>query len=253
MEFEPKINVIKTYLDSQLACLGKQVVDASVTNIMEAQPGVNIYSDEDGEPWLATIELNDVDELVQTIRSHKMHKTTSKGLPVEIRPFGFVPGINEGEETRGEERVEEKLKGLLYDMARRVEGYYREIFLKNYMYHADCVEKIPLQFRINGGIFTNGIINSSNELVHHFDEGSYIDKAQKLSACTCCLLLEDGTTAGELHIPGINIALKPRGNHLVIFKGGELIHGVSKVNKTTQDSYRYSVVYYTLKSMEHGS
>lgn len=245
-----EVKHIQTYYSAQMPCLGKTVEDAKVKNVVTINRGQNvIYVDVEGEPQAAFFSLDLDEEFINQVRSAKYSPTTSLGFPVWQKQFGYVPGAIDTEaDTRGELRVEEELKASLYKYAKEIEDkFYAPNFVKNYAFHKESVEVIPERLRMNGSVFTNGVINSGCALKHHFDKGAFEDPINKLSCCTCCLFLEKDTTGGELHIPALNIAYKPRGFSLGIFKGAEQIHGVSRID-IPKSGYRYSIVYYTLES-----
>ena len=50
-------------------------------------------------------------------------------------------------------------------------------------------------------------------------------------------------------IPEIDISLEVADNSLTIFDGQDLLHGVSPIEYIHEESYRYSVVYYSLERM----
>ena len=54
---------------------------------------------------------------------------------------------------------------------------------------------------------------------------------------------------GHLVIPELDISLEVADNSLTIFDGQDLLHGVSPIEYRHEQSYRYSVVYYSLERM----
>ena len=63
------------------------------------------------------------------------------------------------------------------------------------------------------------------------------------------LVLKKDMEGGWLCIPEINTRFLLKNNSLFMFDGQKLLHGVSPMNERSEDAYRFSIVYYSLKGM----
>jgi hypothetical protein len=63
------------------------------------------------------------------------------------------------------------------------------------------------------------------------------------------IVFKGDVMGGHLVIPELDISLEVADNSLTIFDGQDYLHGVSPIEYLHQDSYRYSVVYYSLERM----
>jgi hypothetical protein len=92
--------------------------------------------------------------------------------------------------------------------------------------------------------FTNGIINKTNSLVYHFDKGNYP------GAMTCLFLFKKDIHGGKLVLPLLDLAIDADDGSALLFDGNFLLHGVSPIRQMSEESYRYTVVYYTLEAVK---
>lgn len=122
--------------------------------------------------------------------------------------------------------------------------YYEKIFPTQYAKNSEIVnEKILKEWTLEDTVFTSGIINKDSILQYHFDIG-HVSKALSVM-----LTLKKELEGGDLSMPEINTLLKLKDNTLLIFDGQELLHGVTPIVKNTNNSYRLTVVYYSLIQM----
>ena len=128
--------------------------------------------------------------------------------------------------------------------AKEISKYYEEHFPKVYTDHKSKVkEKVKEQWVINGSVFTSGIVNKNNQLKYHYDSGNFKNVFSNM------IVFKGDVLGGHLVIPEIDISLEVADNSLTIFDGQDILHGVSPIEYTHKDSYRYSVVYYSLERM----
>ena len=92
-------------------------------------------------------------------------------------------------------------------------------------------------------IYKSGIINKNNELKYHFDAGNFKGVMSNMVA------FKGDVEGGHLAIPELDIALEIADNTLTIFNGQEILHGVTPIETQNEQSYRYTVVYYSLEQM----
>jgi hypothetical protein len=63
------------------------------------------------------------------------------------------------------------------------------------------------------------------------------------------IVFKGGIQGGHLSVPEYGLRFKLPNNSLFMFDGQGLLHGVTPIKMESPASYRYSIVYYTLKRM----
>jgi len=104
-------------------------------------------------------------------------------------------------------------------------------------------EKVLGNYKLGKTMFTSGIINDNNPLLYHFDAGNY------KGVYSAMFGFKKGIEGGYLACPEIDIGFKIGNKSLTLFDGQGLLHGVTPIKKTTPNSKRYTIVYYSLQQM----
>ena len=133
---------------------------------------------------------------------------------------------------------------VISNYALEVEKHYKNVFKTTYFKHKNKVkEKVKDRWRISSSVFTSGIVNKNNQLKYHFDSGNFKNVFSNM------IVFKGDVDGGHLVIPELDLSLEVADNSLTIFDGQDLLHGVSPIEYLHKDSYRYSVVYYSLERM----
>lgn len=98
-------------------------------------------------------------------------------------------------------------------------------------------------WRIRNSIFTSGIVNKNNHLRYHVDFGNFE------GTWSAMLVYKRDVIGGNLHLPEFDATIKLEDGDLVFFKSSDYIHGVTPIIKSGPESYRYSIVYYSLEQL----
>lgn len=104
-------------------------------------------------------------------------------------------------------------------------------------------EKVKPNYRMNGSMFTSGIVNHNNPLKYHFDSGNYVGVWSAMFA------FKRDVEGGHLACPELDLAFKCGNGSLTMFDGQSILHGVTPIVKKKPNAVRYTVVYYSLKAM----
>ena len=128
-------------------------------------------------------------------------------------------------------------------LADTVHQLYKEALSNTWQTHNVTTEQVLDDWRIKGTVFTSGIVNKNNALVYHYDRGNFKD------VYSCRVSFTKGLSGGNLLYPefGFHIALPD--NSVTFFDGQKYMHGVSPIRLKNKYSYRYTIVYYSLKNM----
>ena len=106
------------------------------------------------------------------------------------------------------------------------------------------------QYHLANGVFTSGIVNKDNPLPYHFDTGNYEEVWSAMF-----VFKSAGYSGGYLAVPQLDMAFALPDHSLFMFDGQGLVHGVTPVLRVPRHrlglaaTYRYSVVYYSLRQM----
>lgn len=182
---------------------------------------------------------------VQTIKYTKDERTA--GLVSHSTVFGYMPRrvlLADYCHAAAMAREKQKQHFILTNFINDLENIYKEHFPDVYKKHKDIVEeKIKPEWKIEGSVFTSGIVNKDNPLKYHHDAGNF---KGVLSNMVC---FKKGISGGRLSIPEFDIKLEIQDNTLVIFNGQEILHGVTPIIKSHPNGYRYTIVYYSMEQM----
>ncbi|GIM60533.1 hypothetical protein CAPN008_05830 [Capnocytophaga canis] len=204
---------------------------------------------ENGEPKILYINLDKektkyLRQACKNIRYEKSERTT--GLKTQSRIFGYSPRntIRKDFCSSTSMAVEHPLEhSVICDFGEYIAGLYEEYFPEIYNKHKDLVVQNNLdEWKIPRTPFTSGIVNKNNPLKYHFDAGNISDVLSNM------IVFKKNMQGGYLACPEFDIAFECADNTAVLFDGQKILHGVTPLNKN-EKSYRYSVVYYSLKQM----
>lgn len=181
---------------------------------------------------------------VQTIKT--IPETRTGGLSTNSRIFGYAPrnplrnhacrATSMAREYPGEHNA-------ICSAAPYVNEIYAKYFPARHDLHAKKLKELSPEWHIANSVFTSGIVNSNNPLQYHFDAGNINH------VCSAMLGFRHKTKGGHLSCPEFDIGFQIADNSLILFDGQSILHGVTPIIKTTKDSFRYTIVYYSLKQM----
>lgn len=206
---------------------------------------------EDGQVKIIYDYLTDfnTDEVVDALKRIKYHEgQRSRGLVSRSRIFGYRPRLEMRADfcSTTSLAVEAPTEhALVAGLATKLEEHYKKYNQQGYAKHkAIADEKVKPAYRMEGtSVFTSGIINKNNPLKYHFDTGNFKD------VYSCMIVFKGGIEGGYLAVPEYNIAFQLPNNSIFLFDGQGILHGVTPIRRLNEQSYRFSVVYYSLKRM----
>lgn len=199
--------------------------------------------DEDRILWaLKTIKYANESRTTGTV-----YRTNNKIKVGESRVFGFQPrvGISQNFCRVASLALESPQQhGIFLELGHLLATEYRkhaeEKFEKQRL---EVRAKVREDWIVPGTPFTSGIANKNNNLKYHFD-GHNVS-----GVFSCMLVLRKDIAGGELQIPGFDARFIIPNGHYILFDGHSALNGVTKIHKTINTSYRYSIVYYALQAM----
>lgn len=205
---------------------------------------------ENDEPKILYLHIND--DLTNEIRKAVKHLKYEKGLrtaglKTESRIFGYSPRNTIRKDfcssTSLAYQNPEQNKAIC-DFGEYLSTLYQKHFPKIFNEHQTITDqKILQEWKIRNTPFTSGIVNKNNPLKYHFDAGNIKNVLSNM------VVFKSGVEGGFLSCPEYNIGFEVADNSVILFDGQKILHGVTPIKKLTNNSYRYSVVYYTLQQM----
>lgn len=163
--------------------------------------------------------------------------------------FGYQPRITLRRDYCGVTRLTRDYpieSDALFDLGRVCAHWYAQYNAETFWPHVAEVEREVLpEWRIPGTPFTGGIINETTALAYHRDNGNY------KRTWSAMVVLREHVDGGWLIIPELDLALETAHASLTMFYGQDFWHGVSPVKRMRRDARRYSIVYYSLKTMRN--
>lgn len=182
---------------------------------------------------------------VQTVKYSSSVRT--RGLKSSSVVFGYTPKIamrNDYCTATALANNQPKQHYVITEFAKSLTQYYQNSFPEVFHKHTEIVEeKIRGEWIIEGTPFTSGIINKDSALKYHFDAGNFKGVLSNMVA------FKQGVSGGRLVLPAYNIKLEIEDNSLTVFDGQSILHGVTPFEKTAENGYRYTIVYYSLEQM----
>ena len=189
----------------------------------------------------------DATNIVEALKRIKYETNTrTGGLKTTSRIFGFSPRVTVRKDFCSATSLAKeapKEHKIVTDYAKKVSQIYKEISPEIYSEHEKEASKVLKNWKIEDSPFTSGIINKNNPLKYHFDTGNFTD------VYSCMLGFKHNIAGGYLACPEYDCAFEIKNNSLHIFDGQNILHGVTPFKQLTEDAFRYTIVYYSLKSM----
>jgi hypothetical protein len=204
---------------------------------------------ENGVPVLAYYELgDDLNPFLEAVKATKF--TTGPrtlGLISTSAIFGYMPRRTLRADycsATAMARNQPAEHAVIVEHAKLAAAKYAAAFPALFAAHsAEVADKVRPEYILPGSPFTSGIINKNNQLKYHLDAGNFPNCA------SCMFAFKKNVAGGYLCLPEFGVALEIADRSLTIFDGQGLLHGVTPVSYQSDDAYRYSVVYYSLKQM----
>jgi hypothetical protein len=157
--------------------------------------------------------------------------------PIAYNPFGAIPGPTALTKSYPAQYEE------LCRLGRSLQEEYRAGAPGEFARHEAMLRDVIPEYIIPGTIFTSGIVNQNNALKYHFDKGNFE------GVMSCMAVFRSLTGGGHLVIPELGAGFTLDDHSYLLFDGQRYLHGVTPIHRMNKRSYRYSVVFYSLRAM----
>lgn len=235
-----------TRVDVDTKRLNQTRVNDSDAAILVSEDTIAYYN---GEPVLIYMKIKEDTTSLRWAVTHlkySQHKRTN-GLKTSSLLFGYMPRNAIRRDycsATAMARDYPKQHHIISKYSQEVDKLYKNTFPKVYDYHKSWLqENVRPEWRMADSIFTSGVVNYNNTLKYHFDSGNVP------STYNAMVTFKRGVQGGHLLVPEFNIKLECADNTVAIFNAEGLLHGVTPIHYKDKDSYRYTLVYYTLQQM----
>lgn len=209
---------------------------------------------EDGQPivlykkidWCDTEELRQACHTIKYTTDTRLPKKNQPGITTRSAIFGYRPRIPLRQDfcsATSMAWVNSEEHQVVTNFASKLSDIYKEYFPETFAQHEEKMSRVKDEWRIPNSIFTSGIINKDNVLRYHHDTGNFRGVLSNMVA------FKNGIVGGRLVMPEYNVKFEIGDNTIAIFDGQRIMHGVTPINKWKPDSYRYTLVYYSLEQM----
>jgi len=236
--------------------MNKAEADAVVgTDVTHREPDVTepaIVVDADtGEPIVGYLPMER--ETTARLRAAVLdipYSTTKRGSGVynASRTFGMSPRkpLNMRDSCRPTTLSVERPEAhaTICDAAYDLEAQLKMLFPDVWENDTATIEQVADDWRMaEDALWTSGVINKTSTLPYHRDGFNF-------ETWSAMPVLRRGVKGGHLHFPEYDVTIGCRDGYSVYFCGFRYVHGVTPMETTGKDSYRYSVVYYALRGMK---
>jgi len=213
------------------------------TIIVDEVTGETLLIYKDNEDTIDTTGMIDALSRVK----FSVNKRTN-GLVTQSEIIGYRPRMVglAGKKTCAKTAFGNKYKSIedeLFKVANTAEQLYSEFAAKRYQNHTELATNVRGEYLMPETHFTSGIINKNNPLKYHMDTGNFKD------VFSIMLGLKKDIKGGYLHIPELKVNLKISNGSLSMFDGQRFVHGVTPMKGTSEQSYRFTIVFYSLVQM----
>lgn len=240
-----------TYTETKRTLTRDQATQLIGDKVQPAKPNVHnptVFT-HNNEPILAYLPIPNKTQLRQAVIGIDYSPTPrASGMNSMSRTFGASPRRpvygREGCHQSSIMNENPEAGKTLSNWATNLENMLRTFAPHIANNNKQILEAVKTDWRMGeNSLWTSGVINKSSRLPYHRDSFNF-------PTWSAMPVLRRNMQGGYLSIPEYNLTLACRDGYAVFFPGHELVHGVTPMQPTAPDGYRYSIVYYALKGMK---
>jgi len=179
---------------------------------------------------------------------HDPETTRTGGLKTRSKIFGFSPRVALRKDFCSATSMATeypKQHHVICEFGRLLAGIYKECAPVVYEKHLEELKCVKSDWVIPGTPFTSGIVNKTNQLKYHYDNGNF------KNVMSCMAVFRKDCEGGLLAVPKYNVKFLLQDHSFFLFDGQSLLHGVTPIKQLTSKAYRYTAVYYALSQMKN--
>jgi len=207
-----------------------------------------VFEDENGKPLIVYVEdALDLNKLSFMLKSVEYDQTSrTGGMKTISRVFGYQPRITIRRDFCTEASFNTDYPKAYEEIIRsgiEASFQYAKHNPEIYEEHLKRIVGLKGEYVIPNTPFTSGIINKNNQLRYHYDSGNIKGVWSNM------IVMKKNVEGGYLSLPEYGVGMRLANNSIFLFDGQSILHGVTPIKMLNPDSYRISVVYYSLQGM----
>lgn len=171
----------------------------------------------------------------------------TRGVPQLSSVYGFIPRNPIREDycrltKKSKEEVGNFKKSL--ELNKAVAEYYKSVDKQVYNIAMEDVRAQVLpDYRLADTPWVNCNVNLNQVIKYHTDSGNIKGDYSNV------IIVKEGVDGGYLACPELGYTLAQQDGFMVFFDGQSILHGVTPCSFKNKDSYRCSIVFYTLENL----
>ena len=242
-------------IEAQRILTKEQADEVVGTDVTHREPNLTeaavVVDADTGEPIIGYLPMER--DLTARLRAAVLdvpYTTTKRGTGVynASRTFGMSPRkpLNMRDSCRPTTLSVERPEAhaTICNAAFDLEAQLRALFPEVWERDSGTIKQVADDWRMaEDALWTSGVINKTSTLPYHRDGFNF-------DTWSAMPVIRRGVKGGHLHFPEYDITVGCRDGYAVYFCGYRWVHGVTPMEMTGKDSYRYSVVYYALRGMK---
>lgn len=126
-----------------------------------------------------------------------------------------------------------------------ISSIYQEYLPEHYRAAMEEISTVDGSWRYVDTPYLTCNVNVNHAIPYHYDKGN-MNKA-----LSTVIIISSGVKGGELVCPEFGLTLSQRDGALTLFSGRNILHGVMPITYVSPESYRASIVYYSLSGMSN--
>lgn len=229
---------LKGYKEPSRDIIGKPATDNDYDEVISSDTSVRIGGVEVLRYQVIRGELLSIAKHLSEKSTYTEGERTS-GLKTRSAIYGYMPR-NPVRCDWCRVTSQSKKDPYLYRLATR----YAEIVEKMYPDQIG-IGFVSDDWTMGDSRFCSLNVNVNFAIKYHTDSGNV--KGMKSNV----FIYRKGCTGGRLVVPGARLAFEQKMGALIIFDGYNITHGVTQIQKTSNDFMRSSIVLYTMHRMAH--
>lgn len=171
----------------------------------------------------------------------------TSGIPQLSTVYGFIPRNPIRDDychITNQSKKEKDNFCLSLELNLMVAEFYKKLDMPMYYNAMEHVSAQILEdYRLVKTPWTNCNVNMNQVIKYHKDSGNIKSDFSNV------IIIKDGVKGGYLACPEIGLTFAQEDGFMVFFDGQSILHGVTPCTFMNKDSYRCSIVLYTLENL----
>lgn len=178
------------------------------------------------------------DDGTYAVHSIKQYSTIIGGVPPNELSRRFYPSMSSVHSEPKASRFISAMMGLGNEAWKLIKEKLPEAAKQ----HEEAIEKVSADLRLCNA-FTSSISNANISAPYH------VDKANLVPTLNAIFFTRHNAHGGYLHVPDYGITVDSAHCAMLVYPAWANVHGVTPIIKETDEGYRNSLIFYSLKRL----